>query len=254
MKHISYTLIILVIFTMMGGSSAIAADIAEVLVFRPEGMPWCGTVDGKDVGLTVDILQEVTKHGGPKFRFESVPWTRAQAYAQKKTGTTVIPLTRTPEREKQYTWIIKLVPNQARLTLVKNPKNNLSFPSPLTLENLKPYPVGIIRGSAFISTLEKLGFTHVEVVSIYEQNVKMLTAGRIAAVAEAKWVDIYNWKKFGGKIEDLIIGPEFGDPSYIYLGAGLDFPSGLTRQIRDAMSKVEQSGALETVREKWANF
>jgi hypothetical protein len=44
----------------------------------------------------------------------------------------------------QYTWIVKLVENQCRLTLAKNPRRKDSVPYPLTVKNLKILPVGIV--------------------------------------------------------------------------------------------------------------
>jgi hypothetical protein len=132
---------------------------AEVLVYRNESMPWCGTVDGKDAGIAVDILNAITENGGPKFKFISVPWKRAQNLIHMNKGTALIPFTRTATREKNHTWVIKLVPNQIRLTSARKPTSQVSIPSTLTLANSKSLNIGIVRGSAIIPAMKEMGFT-----------------------------------------------------------------------------------------------
>ncbi len=258
-KCISLTLIVFPILSCIFVStvmvsSVLAAEITEVLVYRNESMPWCGTVNGKDAGITVDILREVSKHGGPKFRFESLPWPRAQVHVQEHAGTAIIPFTRTPTREGQHTWIIQLVPNQIRLTLTRKSKFQRSIPTPVTLESMKSLPIGVIRRSSVIPFMKKIGFTNLEEVDNAKQNVQKLVKGRIAAMAESKWVDNYHWNKKRLIPSDLLPGPNIGTTQYIYLGAARNFPPELTRQIREAMSKVEQSGTLEAIYKKWTNF
>lgn len=233
-------------------NSLIADEVPEVLVYRNVSMPYCGTIDGKNVGIAVDVLREVTKNGGPKFKFKELPYKRAQAYVQQNPGTAIIPFCRTPEREKQHTWIIKLAPNQVCFKLARSPKEHrFSIPSPVTLESLKNLPIGIMRGHSSIPYMKKIGFTNIEEATTPEQNAYKLEAGRIAAWVATDWVASYLWKKVGKKEEDLIAGPNLQEIQYIYLAAGLDFPPELTQQIRKAMSKVKKSGEIENIIKKW---
>ena len=247
MKSILYIMTVTLVINFIGSNMF----AAEILVYRNESMPWCGTVDKKDAGITVDILNEVTKNGGPKFKFKSLPWKRAQMLVQKNKGTCIIPFTRTATREKHHTWIIELVPNQVRLTIARNPKEKFKLPSPLTLANSKALRIGIIRASALIPTMKELGFTQIIEYNTAEKLVTLLRWGRIDAMAESKWVDNYMWHQIGQKGEDLIAGPNIGEIKYIYLGAALNFPQKITEKIRIAMSKVKKSGALENIIIKW---
>jgi ABC-type amino acid transport substrate-binding protein len=225
---------------------------SEILVYRNESMPWCGTVNDKDAGITVEILHEIEKQGGPVFKFSSLPWKRAQLYVKKNKGTAIIPLTRTAARENQYKWIVKLVANKVRLTMAKTPKMEVS--RPVSISSLSSYlglRVGIIRGSAIIPTCKKLGFKYLEEANTAEMNVKKLSFGRIDAMVESQMVDNYLWKKFGENEEHLIAGPAIGDAKYIYLAASLNFPENLTEKIRKAMIKVRKNGRLEKILNSW---
>ena len=251
LKHIISTIIVI---SNILGYFLTTAQAAEVLVYRNESMPWCATVSGKDAGITIDILREITKHGGPKFIFKSLPWARAQRFVQKKPGTAIVPFTRTSERETNHTWIVNLVPNQIRLTLNRKPVPLISIPSPLTLENAKHLPIGVILGSAIIPYMRKEGFTNLKLVPTAEQNVRKLAKGRIAAMAESKWVDNYLWNQIGENSDDLIAGPNIGETKHIYLAAALNFSPELTKQIRDAMNKVKESATYEQILNKWTQF
>ncbi len=244
--------ILSIITTILVSSLMVSSLFAsEVLVYRNESMPWCGTVGGKDAGITIDILNAVTSNGGPKFKFKSVLWHRAQTFVQQNKGTCIIPFTRTATREKNHTWIIKLVPNQVRLTTARNPIIKVSIPPRLTLDNAKPLAIGIIRGSALIPHMKASGFVKLYEVGTAERLAKMLKAGHIQAMAESKGVDNYAWNQIGEKDDELIVGPNVGEIKYIYLAAALNFPPEITENIRNAMSKVRESGALEAILNKW---
>jgi len=227
-------------------------EASEVLVFRNDSMPWCGTVDGQDSGIAVDILNELTKNGGPIFKFEELPWPRAQKMVHKTPGTAIIPFTRTVTREKNHLWIVNLVPNQVRLTLAKNSQNYAILPSPLTISNARSLVIGVIRGSAIIPTLKELGLgSQLLEVGKVDQLAYMLNRGRIDVMAESKWVDNYAWRKIGQKSEYLVSGPNVGEVKHIYLAAALDFPPNIAKEIRDAMGRIQQNGKLEKVLNKW---
>ncbi len=224
---------------------------SEVLVYRNESMPFCGTVNGKDAGMVVDILNEVTNQGGPIFTFRSLPWKRAQLYVQAKKGTAITPFTRTPSREKEHVWIVELFPYYVRLTTAKNPKLKLSLPPLLSIDSAKHLPTGIILGSAHIQTLIELGFTNLKEINAAELSAKQLMLGNISVMVESQWVDTYYWKQLGMNSSGLLIGPSIEETKHVYLSGALDFPMDTAVKIRKAMKKVRKSGKLEEILKKW---
>jgi ABC-type amino acid transport substrate-binding protein len=224
---------------------------SEVLVYRHETMPWCGTVDGRDAGVTVEILEQITLHGGPTFTYQSLPWKRAQIMVQKNTGTAIIPLTRTPTREANYSWIVPLVPNQIRLTLYNESAHFKGIIEGLDLEQAKALSVGVIQGSSIIPTLEALGFASIYEANDVEQLVDLLVKERFDAMVESKLVDIYQWQKLGYKKDALVAGPNIESVNYIYLGAAPDFPIEVAQEIRAAMAKIQANGIYDEILERW---
>jgi len=240
-------LLLTLVFTLV--SSVIVAS--EVLVYRHETMPWCGTVDERDAGVTVEILEQITLHGGPSFTYQSVPWKRAQIMVQKHKGTAIIPLTRTPTREALYSWIVPLVPNQIRLTLYSESEKHSSLINNLSLAHASELSVGVLQGSSIIPTLEKMGFASIYEANDVAQLIDLLVKDRFDAMVESKLVDTYQWKKRGYQKETLVAGPNVEGINYIYLGAGLDFPPEIAQEIRIAMAKIKANGVLEGILARW---
>ena len=230
-------------------NSGLAAS--EVLVYRHETMPWCGTVDGRDAGVTVEILEQITLHGGPTFTYQSLPWKRAQIMVQKHKGTAIIPLTRTPTREDNYTWIVPLVPNQIRLTYFSQSVDEAFRLKALTLDQVNSLSVGVIEGSSIIPTLEKQGFAGIYQASDVAQLIDLLIKGRYDAMVESKLVDTYQWQQLGHNKSDLVPGPNMEGVNYIYLGANKDFPAEISEQIRLAMEKIKANGVLAEILARW---
>lgn len=223
----------------------------EVLVYRHESMPWCGTVEGRDAGVTVEILTEITLHGGPTFTYQSVPWLRAQKMVHKVKGSAIIPLTRTQAREAHYTWIVPLVPNQIRLSFYSQSKEYTDLVTSLSLEQASELPIGVIQGSSIIPTLKEIGFSHIYEADNAVQMIDLLVKNRFDAMVESKLVDSYQWRALGLPRETLIPGPNVDGVNYIYLGAGLDFPQETAEKIRAAMERIKANGVYDEILARW---
>jgi ABC-type amino acid transport substrate-binding protein len=264
MKQALCAISLLITCLFFSGNSA-AEERPTILIYHNDSMPWCGTINGKPSGITIDILTAISEHGGPLFKFEQLPWARAQIYAKKNTGTAIIPLTRTAAREDSYTWIVNLVPNTIRLTTTAQNLSKLPDAASVSdddidtqfKEHFKTRAVGVIRASAIIPYLEANGFSRIVETNNAEHTAEMLASGRIKAMVESKWVDSYAWKQTHEAQEladdPLVSGPELGDRRYIYLAANTKFPKVASQSIQDAMQRVIESGKLEEILTKWQN-
>lgn len=243
MKRINLA-IILYVFVSIGFLNA-----ADVVVLGNESMPWNGVVNNKSSGIMVDILNEATNHGAPKFIFKlGLPWVRAQQMVQEKsdTPTAIIPLTRTTEREKQYKWIAELSPNEIRLA-------SFGRASPIkTVDEAKGILIGIINGHSAIPQLKQLGITKLDTSATdAETNATKLLNKRFDTICDAKMVYLYNWKKIGQNTKDLQEGPMIGEASHIYIAASLSFPDEIAKSISDAIDKMRKDGSLQAILERW---
>lgn len=236
-------LVVLLFSLMLVNLTALHAE--EVLIVANESMPFNGIVDGKNAGMTYDILQEAMKYGAPKFKYKfGLPWKRAQKII-KDAGDkpiAIVPFTRTAQREPHHTWIAELIGYNVRLSTYKRPA--------VTIEEAKNLKVGMLDGSSNISLLQSLGITNFDYARNAMSNAKKLAAGRFEVLGETKYVDTYAWKEAGLDTKDLNF-KEIGEKRYIYIAGNLSFPPKLAKQIKNAIDKMRENGRLKAILEKW---
>lgn len=59
-------------------------------------------------GALVELVEAVMARAGWRQRVEFYPWARAMLMAGSQPRTLILPLTRTPEREAQFQWLLRL--------------------------------------------------------------------------------------------------------------------------------------------------
>ena len=59
-------------------------------------------------GALGTLVREMALRLGEAPAIQFYPWTRAQSMVNTQTRTLILPLTRTPEREDSYRWLVRL--------------------------------------------------------------------------------------------------------------------------------------------------
>nr|WP_321503194.1 transporter substrate-binding domain-containing protein [uncultured Dethiosulfovibrio sp.] len=240
------SLVVAVILAQVLFASSLHAK--EVVVYGLEAMPLCGVVDGKPVGVTVEILQEATNHGAPEFTFKmDVPWLRAQMMVQEEGGELngIIPFSRSPQREDSFKWVGELIQTQFRLY-------SFERPAPVnSVDEAKELSIGVVRGHAIIPLLERLGITKLDLAPNAGVNAQKLRANRIAAVADSDFIALYNWKNLGEDTSKLQEGLAIGDATRVYFAAGLHFPDDVAQSIADALENMRSNGKMDEILSRW---
>ncbi len=219
----------------------------DVKVLGTEAMPLCGIVDGKPSGVAVDVLTASTKYGAPNFEFRlTLPWARAlkMVHEASSTPVAIIPLSRSPKREKIFKWITPLVPNQQRFATYGR-KEPLK-----TIDEAKTLSIGLLRGHSAIPLLKQIGFTKIDNANSTESNAMKLRYNRIDALLDSVWILAYSWKQIGENPKDLQLGPVFTE-TVIYLGSGLSFPDDVAKSIANAIEQMKENGELQKIFDKW---
>jgi ABC-type amino acid transport substrate-binding protein len=209
-------------------------------------MPFCGAVDGKPAGMAVDILNAATREGGPVFTFDfATPWPRAQVRIHEQTTLAIIPFTRTAEREPNHKWIVELFPSSFHLVTVGRS-------SPLkSVEEAKDLEVGVLAGSAVISTMTNLGFTKIQAVANDDINVRKIGAGRLGAWVVSQYVGKYLSLKVGQDPGQLQYGAQVGKEVQVFIAADPAFPDSDAQSIKNAVDRVRASGELSRILQKY---
>jgi ABC-type amino acid transport substrate-binding protein len=222
------------------------AQASEVKVLGAESMPFCGAVDGRPAGMAVEILNAATREGGPGFSFDfAIPWPRAQAQIHEQTHLAIIPFTRTDEREANYKWIVELFPSRFHLVTVGRAESLKNVDEARDLE------VGVLNGSAVISTMTKLGFTKIQAVANDDINVRKISAGRLDAWVVSQYVGKYLSTKIGQDSSKLQYGAEVGDEVHVFIAADPAFPDSDAQSIRNGVERVRASGELLRILQKY---
>lgn len=126
-----------------------------------------------------ELVAELCRRAGLRPATQFVPWRRALFLATTMPATAIYPLTRLPEREKQYRWLVPLYEENYLLLAVRGRL--------LPVEEMKGKRIALLRGAAQGAILKELGFTRlVEAASIDEVHRFLLGGMADAAFGERR--------------------------------------------------------------------
>ena len=134
--------------------------------------------EGEDKGPTVEILNSILKLAKLNANIYFMPWARAFSEAKNNTNTLILSMIRTPEREADFHWIIKV--SQATrvfISLKSKPENYVD-----TIEQAKEKLVGVILNSSAHQELKAAGFSedkNIYLISSVKQLAWLLANGKI---------------------------------------------------------------------------
>jgi polar amino acid transport system substrate-binding protein len=220
-----------------------------ITVYGLEAMPYCGTENGVPVGLVIEILNEATNHGAPKFNFKfDIPWKRAQLLVtnQKDELSAIIPFSFSEERKDKFKWISLLLKRDFQIF---NLTKNKSIKSVIDAKNMS---LGIVRGHVLEQVLKDLDFKKIDnTVENAKKNAMKLSLERVEAIADSDLIAIYNWEKIGKTRAELQDGPIIGSGNMIYIASGKDFPDAIANKINSAIEKMKTDGTMNQLIKKW---
>lgn len=135
----------------------------------------------KNKGPSIEILQAVLKEAQLDAKVVFMPWVRAFAAASKNPNTLILSMIKTPEREDDFHWIIK-VSNLARvfISLTSKPENFVD-----NMPQAKQKLIAVVKDSAGYKELIAQGFSeqkNLYVVPDENLTVTLLENGRVDLV------------------------------------------------------------------------
>ena len=133
---------------------------------------------GENKGPTIGILNAILAEAQLEASVEFMPWARAFSIAKSNPNTIILSMIRTPEREDNFYWIIKVSkPARVFISLESNIENYVE-----TIEQAKEKLIAVILNSAEHKELMSAGFSdkkNLYIVSSREQMVHLLANGRV---------------------------------------------------------------------------
>lgn len=193
-------------------------------------------------GIVGDATQEAATRAGYTLHVIEEPWARAQQNVRKGADKLIIPLSRTPEREADYTWIAPIMTmDRAFFSLDKRVQNMQQ-----ARETFARIAVG--RGSAQEQKLRAEGFSDSQIYpfEIGENPAQLLLMGRVDAwfngIPETQVI----WRNVSNRT--LQVSPSLMKTD-LYLACSKQCNAVLVRHLRAAVEALRKDGTLERIKD-----
>jgi polar amino acid transport system substrate-binding protein len=235
------------ILTLAAALALVPARAAEMRLLAAELPPYTFQIPSASVsefpgpgqGVVYEIVQEMAKRVGHTGSIEFMPWAAAQHIAMTEPNVGILALTRTPERDPQYTWLVKVLTDD--LILVGGLGVDVS-----SLDKVRNRPVGVLLRSGAEALLKQKGFTRIEAAPEEWINARRLRERRIDAWLAPRLMVIYAYREVGGDPSTLSIG-EIVRPSEIWLAGSKTLPEAEVAKWRQAFEAMRIDGTYERI-------
>jgi polar amino acid transport system substrate-binding protein len=199
-------------------------------------------------GYIAEITRAALKRVGYSMDIEFVPWKRALHDAKNGYYNGVLGLYYSGERASWLTYSESV--SSVGLVFFVKKDNKISWNS---LQDLKPYRIGIERGFVYTEEFDNSNFLHKEPVRNVELNLKKLLEGRIDMVAASRNVFLH-WIKtrHPGKLDLVEVVPKPLVENKIYNGFTKADPNH-TNYVKDfnkGLELIKQDGTYRQILEK----
>ncbi len=189
---------------------------------------------GRAEGVVYDTVREMAARIGHSGQIEFMGWTAAQQLAMSQPNIGILALTRSPEREDHYRWLVRIVVDD--LVVVGGTGVDVS-----TLDALKNRPVGVLRTSGAERLLEERGFTRIVARPEEWLNALDLRERLIDGWLAPRLMIFYATRLVGGDTAALNFG-EIVRQSDIYLAASKDVSDDEAARWQAAFRAMQEDG------------
>jgi len=169
--------------------------------------------------------------------------------AKDQPNTVIYPIFRNEERDPHFIWAIPMFHGRVSLHKLKK-RNDIVINS---LEDAKPYRIGVLREAAMHQMLRSNGFEdekQLEAVSSNRQNVQKLFAGRIDLDADNPLLIAYEVKQLGltmSETEEVL--PLFEEQ--LYIAFSKQTPKESMERLKASFDQLKASGQIEAIIDKY---
>jgi len=194
---------------------------------------------GPGRGVIQDLVAEAARRVGHSGRIEYVPWYRAQEIAQTEPNVGILALTRSPEREDKYRWLLHLLDDD--LVLVGAPGVDVS-----DLSKVRDRPVGVLYHSGAQALLTSLGFTRIAAQREEWMNAKRIKDRTIDAWVAPRMMVVHAVRETRGNLDTLQFGQVIRR-SELWLATSKSLPDAEAKRWQDAWASMQADGTAERI-------
>lgn len=191
-------------------------------------------------GVLVELVALLLRRIGQDCRTEFYPWPRAMQLASTQARVLILPLTRTPEREANFQWLLRLYAQQFVFI------NRAGEPPVSSLAQARQLRLAVLRASPNPAQLLRLRFDASQVVlaASVEDMLRLLERDHVEAIYGGELVTMDKVRHSGRDPARFQVGMsvESGD---IWLAAGSGFSEAERQRLLDGYAALRRDGSLE---------
>ena len=181
--------------------------------------------------VTLDMLRLLGLQGSLTF----LPWAEAQRRGREEAGRLLTPPVRTPAREPNYTWIVKVLDITSSFA---------GRGAALDLEAARGAErVGVLRGSMHQSYLQQSGFRNLVEMGELRELMAGVLDGRLDAML-SNTEDVRAIARQTGRAAEVRLGPPLL-PSPVFIVSARDTGGLPVADLQSAFAALEQDGTIE---------
>lgn len=219
-------------------SSRACAASQPVELLMGDAPPLTITNEGNRHGIVGDVVLRALAESGYSPEPRSLPWARAQKYALEQENVLIIPLSRTPEREHQFTWVAPIFRMERAFFSLKYQVKDFEE----ARQRFKAIAVGM--GSAQEQTLLSKGFMRQQIypIKIGENPAQLLLKGRVDAWFNGIPESRYIWAKLSSR--PLLMSAPLVSQD-VYLACSKVCDATLVSKIAKAIGALRKNGFID---------
>ncbi|MBX9816840.1 MAG: transporter substrate-binding domain-containing protein [Burkholderiaceae bacterium] len=202
-------------------------------------LPPFTTETGPDApGALGTLVREMAQRLGEPSLIQFYPWSRALNLASTQPRTLVLPLTRTPEREVHYRWLVKLYRQQFVFIALRSQATPVD-----AIDRLRNLRIAVLRGSPNEAHLSSRHFKHIVPANSVLDMARMLQRGMADAIYGGDAINLAVLAEHGTPRAQLQVSKplDYGD---IWLGGSLDIPESEALLWQNAMKQLVREGVV----------
>ncbi|MES2818117.1 MAG: ABC transporter substrate-binding protein [Pseudomonadota bacterium] len=195
-------------------------------------------------GSVGDVVLAAIERAGDSVQLHDEPWARAQKRVSEGHQLLIMPLSRTPQRENQYTWIAPIQRmDRAFFTLAQRVESFADAKARL-------HNIGVGHGSAQHEILLAQGFSpdQINPLKIGDSPAHLLMLGRIDAWFNGVPESLSIWRKHSP--QPLQMSPVL-DSLDLYLACSKHCDRALVERLRLAVEELQRDGTAQRLQDAY---
>lgn len=239
MRALLLSLVFAALLPLSAGAAELRLVTAELPPYTYHQPPPTVSEFGQPMGIVYEAVEEMARRIGHSGEIEFMSWTLAQDLAQSEPNIGILSLTRTPERDPRYRWLVKIVTDD--LILVGGQGVDVS-----SLDAVRDRPIGVLRRSGAETLLQQRGFTRIEPASEEWINADKLKRRVIDAWLAPRLMVLHAYREVGGNAETLGIG-QIVRPSEIWLAGSRSISDEEAARWQQAFEAMQADGTYDRI-------